>query len=61
MKKYSNTLLSHLSLAEILILTTAVEETLVKGVTSPCKKTFTEAELWNIQRRRKRIAQRRFL
>lgn len=61
MKKHSNTVFSLLSLDEKITLTSSVEETLAEGFTPPRKKIFTEAELWNIQRRRRAMLQRRFL
>jgi len=61
MKKHSNTLFSLLSLEEKINLTSSVEEKLAEGFTPTRQKTFTEAELWNIQRQRRTIGQRRFL
>ena len=61
MKKHSNTLLTSLSVTEIVNLTSTVEETLAEGFTPPRQKVFTEAELWNIQRQRRSMVQRRFL
>ena len=61
MKKHSSTLFSTLSLAERVNLTSTVAETLAEDFTPPRKKVFTEAELWNIQRQRRGMVQRRFL
>ncbi len=61
MKKNSNTLFPQLSLEEKLSLTETVKETLAEGFMPANKKVFTDAELWNIQRQRKAIVQRRFL
>lgn len=61
MKKNSNTLFPQLSLEEKLSLTETVKETLAEVFMPANKKVFTDAELWNIQRQRKAIVQRRFL
>ena len=61
MKKHSSTLFSTLSLAERVNLTSTVAETLAEDFTPPRQKVFTEAELWNIQRQRRGMVQRRFL
>jgi hypothetical protein len=61
MKKHSNTLFSTLSLEERVNLTSTVDETLAEGFPPPRQRIFTAAELWNIQRQRRSIVQRRFL
>jgi hypothetical protein len=61
MKRQSNTLFSSLSFDERSNLTSTIEETLAEGFTPPRKKIFTEAQLWNIQRQGRQVAQRRFL
>ena len=59
MKTQSINLLTALSNQEVKDLTTTVKETLALNIDSH-KKIFTAADLWNIQRRRKTIATRRF-
>ena len=61
MKKNSNTLFPQLSLEEKLSLNEIVKERLAEGFMPANKKVFTDVELWNIQRQRKAIVQRRFL
>ncbi|HSN60209.1 MAG TPA: hypothetical protein VLR49_04705, partial [Ferruginibacter sp.] len=52
------TLFTAISEAETKKLTTIVNETLVCG--NPEKKAFTAADLWNIQRQKRSIVQRRY-
>lgn len=59
MKKRLNNIFSSLSEAEREMLTMEIEETLATGFNPPPQKTFTAAELWNIQRRKKNVIQRR--
>ena len=60
MKKSLTSLLSRLNEKQLENLITEVKETLAEGVASNCR-TFTAAELWNIQRIGKSRPQRRFL
>jgi len=61
MKKSSTSLLSRISNKELENLTIEVKETVAATVfTSNCR-TFTVAELWNIQRIGRNRPQRRFL
>ena len=61
MKKQSTTLLAQLDRAAVTNLTNIVNETLAMDlqVAAP-KKVFTAAELWNIQRQKKSMVQRRY-
>ena len=61
MKKQSTTLLAQLDRAAVTSLTSIVNETLAMDlqVAAP-KKVFTAAELWNIQRQKKSMVQRRY-
>jgi len=52
------TLFSTLSNAELKTLTTTVDETLAFKTSTP--KTFTAADLWNIQKQRRIFSVRRF-
>ena len=62
MKKNSATLFARLGENEASKLTTIVDETLaVDFQQSSPKRSFTAAELWNIQRQRKSPLQRRFI
>jgi hypothetical protein len=60
MKKQSNTLFAYLSNEQVNNLTSIVKETLAKGVSPIPGKTFSAADLWNIQRRKKSLMQRRY-
>lgn len=60
MRKQLNGLLSELRLEQLEILTTMVKETLATECNHPKAKTFTAADLWNIQRQGKSKLQRRF-
>ena len=51
-------LLNTISTTELKKITTVVDETLAVILNS--HKTFTAADMWNIQRRRKSFSQRRF-
>jgi len=55
MKKQSNTLFAYLSNEQVNNLTSIVKETLAKGVNPIPSKTFSAADLWNIQRQKKSI------
>jgi hypothetical protein len=61
MKKPSTSLLNRLSEIQLEILTAEVKETIASGIFSSNCRTFTAAELWNIQRNGKNRPQRRFL
>ena len=60
MKKSSTSLLSRTSIKQLENLST-VKETVTTGIFSSNCRTFTVAELWNIQRIGKNRPQRRFL
>ncbi len=62
MKKNSKTLFARLGENEVDKLATIVEETIALDFhpVQP-KKTFTAADMWNIQRQRKSPVQRRFI
>ncbi|MCW3091929.1 MAG: hypothetical protein JWP81_2998 [Ferruginibacter sp.] len=60
MKKQSNILFSRLSSGSLANLTAEVKESLASGMDLPRQKTFSVADLWNIQRRKKGIALRSF-
>jgi len=57
MKKQSENTFSLLSQKQVETLTQVVKETLAAGFTKP--KTFSTADLWNIQRRGRTMLQRR--
>lgn len=59
MKTQTTNLFNQLSKAETENLTAIVEETLAIGYNQVQEKTFSAAELWNIQRQRKTLSQRR--
>ena len=59
MKTQSANLFSQLSKATVKSLTTEVKETLAFGFDNSPSKTFSAAELWNIQRQRRSIGSRR--
>jgi len=61
MKKQSNILFTKFSKETLSDLTKEIRETLATGFNRPQQKTFTVADLWNIQRQRKGMVQRRFL
>jgi hypothetical protein len=61
MKKQSNALFTKFSKDSLADLTKEVKETLAAGFNQPCQKTFTAANLWNIQRHGKSMVQRRFI
>ncbi len=58
MNTNNTNLFTRISDAESTRLTTVVTETLAFEINK--KKTFTAAELWNIQRQKKSFVQRRF-
>ncbi|MEJ7586142.1 MAG: hypothetical protein WKI04_01145 [Ferruginibacter sp.] len=60
MKKQSHTLFTKISKDTLSGLTREVKEKLATGFNLSAKKTFTVADLWNIQRQRKSMVQRRF-
>lgn len=55
MKTNSSNLFTQLSKNAIENLTTTVKEILSKDVVNQQQKTFSSADLWNIQRNRRRI------
>jgi hypothetical protein len=59
MKTASANLFSQISKTETDNLTTQVKETLAMGYAQNNTKTFSAAELWNIQRQRRSFVQRR--
>ena len=63
MRKQSTTLFPLLGQVQVESLTTIVKETLALNyeTNEPKKKVFTAAELWNIQRQKKSMVQRRFM
>ena len=60
MKKSSNGLFNQISTEAFKNLTSTVSETLFTESNHPASKTFTSAELWNIQRQGKTRVQRRY-
>lgn len=60
MKKNSTNLFATISTEMVENLTTIVKETLATGFNQSKSKTFTAADLWNIQRQGKSRTQRRF-
>jgi len=61
MKKLSTSLFSRISNTQLESLATEIRETLATEVYPSNCRTFTSAELWNIQRNGKNRPQRRFL
>ena len=61
MKKQATSLLYQMSAKNLASLTTVVNETLATGIYAPKLKTFTAADLWNIQRQGKSRAHRRLI
>jgi len=59
MKTQSTNLFAQLSEATVKNLTTEVKETLAFGYNKSQPKTFSAAELWNIQRQRRSLGSRR--
>ena len=59
MKMQSTNLFSQISKATVKNLTTEVKETLAFGYSNSQNKTFSAAELWNIQRQRRSLGSRR--
>ena len=60
MKILLNSLLETLNRNEVKNLTTEVKETLALNFKTEKNKSFSSAELWNIQRRRKNVFNKRF-
>lgn len=60
MKRQSNKLFKKITGETLAHLTVEIKETLAVGF-NPHPKTFTAAELWNIQNRGKVMVQRRFM
>lgn len=60
MKKQSTNLFAAIAKSTLAGLTNEVKETLAEGFSQQPKKVFTAADLWNIQRQRKSMLQRRF-
>lgn len=62
MKTQTTNLLNQLNKTQMDLLTMEVKETLALGFTIPVAKTFSSADLWNIQRQqRTSISRRRYL
>lgn len=59
MRTQSSNLFGQLSKATVKNLTTEVKETLAFGFSTSKTKTFSAAELWNIQRQRRSLGSRR--
>lgn len=59
MKSQSTNLLNQLSKTQVENLTMEIKETLAIGYSHRTAKTFSAAELWNIQRQHKSSTQRR--
>ncbi len=59
MKSQSTNLFNQISKTQVENLTMEVKETLAVGYNQNQSKSFSAAELWNIQRQRKSINQRR--
>jgi hypothetical protein len=59
MKKQNQGYLTYVTKMELLQLTSIVEETIATDLKQEEKKTFTSADLWNIQRNRRSFTQRR--
>ena len=60
MKTQTTGLFNQMTNAQLVSLTTEVKETLAFDVNFPAAKKFTAAEVWNIQRRKRVMVQRRF-
>jgi hypothetical protein len=60
MKKHSNTLFTNLTSQQLDSLTTVIAETIATGDVPTQQRTFTAAELWNIQRQKRSLTTRRF-
>jgi hypothetical protein len=56
MKLQSNNLLENLTRSELKILTTEVKETVAENFKKERKRTFSAAQLWDIQRRKKDLS-----
>ncbi|MBC7887093.1 MAG: hypothetical protein H7Z13_04340 [Ferruginibacter sp.] len=61
MEKQLNSLFTSLNRKELAELAMEVKETIAFGLTSPRRKNFTAADLWNIHRQLKPRVQRRYL
>ncbi len=61
MKTQSTPLFTGLNNHQVQNLMAMVKEILALNFTSPAPKSFTAADLWNIQRRKKTFTTRRFL
>jgi hypothetical protein len=59
MKLQSNNLLETLTSNEIKSLAIQVKETVCKNFVTQRKRTFTAADLWNIQRRKRNLMTRK--
>ena len=59
MKTQLTNLFNQISKTQVENLTMEIKETLALGYNHNIAKTFSAAELWNIQRQRKNITQRR--
>lgn len=58
MKRQLTTLFNNISKESLKNLTIIVAETLAKDVFTEKKRTFTSAELWNIQRNKRAVTSR---
>jgi hypothetical protein len=61
MKKQNQGYLTQVTKMELHKLTTVTEETIATGFKQEERKSFTSADLWNIQRNRRSFVQRRFI
>ncbi len=61
MKKSFNSLFAQLNNSSLENLTKEVKETIAFSLTKPNSRSFTAADLWNIQRHTKSRVKRRFL
>jgi hypothetical protein len=61
MKKQSTTLFTKFSKESLADLTKEVREALASGFNLSNPRSFTAADLWNIQRHSKNMTQRRFI
>ncbi|MEO6720231.1 MAG: hypothetical protein ABIN67_07680 [Ferruginibacter sp.] len=60
MKKQSETLFAQISDQQVNSLTTIVKETLATSISKVARNAFSAADLWNIQRQKKSMLQRRY-
>jgi len=60
MKKNSNVLFAQINKESVDQLTNIVKETIATGISKVTNRTFSAADLWNIQRQKKSFIQRRY-